>query len=134
MTIIHRIQSLLATEVAQASFPKRVAPGTTLFVSSPSGNGVVVEDDRRPYPGYRDTLCPTGYDTNYSFLSSVYPEDFEYLYDPVEDLAIDHGKLRNLTEECGMIVLSVEAPTTLKERGIATTLAFPEVILDQFYT
>lgn len=134
MTISQRIQSLLATEANQTPFPKKLLPGVTLSVVVSSKLDATLPSERPMYAEYRDSLCPTGYDTNYSFLSSVYPKDFEYLYDPVDDLAVDHWRLRRLTEGRGMLVLSVEAPTALKERGIMTTLAFPEVILDLFYT
>lgn len=92
------------------------------------------EDIPTEYAEYNDTHCPPGYLTNYAFHSMVYPKEFDYLYDPVEGLAVDHDDLRRLTETNGKTVVTVEAPSALKRVGIMTVPAFPITILDRFYS
>ncbi|MGR9402700.1 hypothetical protein ACU8M5_23535 [Rhizobium leguminosarum] len=77
---------------------------------------------------WQDTLVPAGYETVYAFSSREEPEIFESA-PSLEALRDDEDDLAHLTEEWGLNVIEVKAPSALERLGVERVRAFPVQVL-----
>lgn len=82
---------------------------------------------------FQDAPAPRGYETAYSYFSRTNPEAFWLLFDPVTAVAEEHSALLELTQQNGLEVVEVEAPTAVREFGVEKTMTFPVKVLRRFY-
>ncbi|MBY5769586.1 hypothetical protein HFN63_05570 [Rhizobium leguminosarum] len=78
---------------------------------------------------WQDTLVPAGYETVYAFSSREEPEIFESASISLEALSGDEDDLVRLTEEWGLNVVEVKAPSALERLGVERVRAFPVQVL-----
>lgn len=98
-----------------------------------AGLPAAVPEAPTDYRRFQDTAVPKGYETTYGYCTRTNPEAVDFLYEPETALVEDHGELLALTWRRGMVAVEVDAPTAVREFGIAKTLAFPIAVLRRFY-
>lgn len=90
---------------------------------------------RRKFAEPADYQSPTpiGYDTPIGYVFSRTPRMAELIRDIAIFVDVDEPILSELALEQGHPICTVEAPSVLRDRGIKSVLAFPEIILREHY-
>ncbi|MGO7307003.1 hypothetical protein ACCS91_24255 [Rhizobium ruizarguesonis] len=78
---------------------------------------------------WQDTSVPAGYETLYAFSSREEPEIFESVVATLAALRDDEDDLARLSEEWGLNIVEVKAPSALKRLGVESVRAFPVQVL-----